>query len=229
MESRVEIQVLARQGRGIREIARLTGLARNTVRDIIRGNSDGQYGPRPPKSTKLEAHKSYLVERLQRAGDQRFPATVLLRELRELGYEGGVTQLTGFLRTVRPAPAPEPLIRFETPPGQQMQADFVVLRRGTSPLRAFTAELAYSRFPFVEFTDNERAETLVACLERALFYFGGVPEQMFCDNPKTIVIERHAYGRGLHRFNPLLLDFVKHYGLQVQLYAPYRALDQTQD
>jgi transposase len=223
MESRVEIEVLFRQGKGIREIARITGLSRNTVRDVIRGRSDGQYGPRSPRNAKLDAYKGYVVDRLERAGNQRLAATVLLREIRERGYDGGLTQLKDFLRSVRPVPPPDRLVRFETPPGQQMQIDFVVLRRGVSPLRAFTAELAYSRYPFVEFTDNERADTLIACLEHALLYFGGVPEQLLCDNPKTIVLERHAYGEGLHRLNPLLLDFVRHYGMRVSLCAPYRA------
>ena len=64
---------------------------------------------------------------------------------------------------------------------------------------------------------------MIACLERALEYFGGVPEQLLCDNPKTIVIERNAYGDGRHRFNPKLLDFAKHYGVRIKLCAPYRA------
>ena len=50
-----------------------------------------------------------------------------------------------------------------------------------------------------------------------------MPEQILCDNPKTIVIKRDAYGPGDHRFNPLLLDFAKHYGVKVRLCAPYRA------
>jgi transposase len=83
----------------------------------------------------------------------------------------------------------EPIVRFETDPGKQLQIDFVDFRRGLLPLRAFTAELAYSRYAFVEFADNERTETLVACLERALEFFGGITEHVLCDNPKTIVIE----------------------------------------
>jgi transposase len=83
-----------------------------------------------------------------------FGATVLLRELREFGYAGGVTQLKEYLRLIRPSAPLVPLIRFETPPGKQLQADFVVFRRGPSPLRAFTAELGYSRYPFGEFTDG---------------------------------------------------------------------------
>ncbi len=78
-----------------------------------------------------------MVDRLERAGDQRLVATALLREIRERGYDGGLTQLKVFLRAVRPVPPPERLIRFETPPGQQMQVDFVVLRRGILSLTRF--------------------------------------------------------------------------------------------
>ena len=46
---------------------------------------------------------------------------------------------------------------------------------------------------------------------------------VLCDNPKTIVIERNAYGEGLHRYQKAWLDFVKHYGLRVKLCSPYRA------
>jgi transposase len=61
------------------------------------------------------------------------------------------------------------------------------------------------------------ARPWVACLERALHYCGGVPLHVLCDNPKTIVIERNAYGEGLHRYQRAWLDFVKHYGLRVEV------------
>jgi transposase len=64
---------------------------------------------------------------------------------------------------------------------------------------------------------------LVACLERALEFFGGVTEHVLCDNPKTIVIERNAYAEGRHRYNRYLLEFARHYGLSIKLCAPYRA------
>lgn len=219
----MEIDVLHRQGKGIREIVRETGIARNTVRAILRGEHNEKYGPREPRPTKVAPHAEYLRERLERAGKTQLPATVLLRELRAQGYDGGITQLKDFLRSLRPAIDPEPIVRFETDPGKQLQIDFVVFRRGNMPLRAFTAELGYSRYASVEFTDNERTETLAACLERALFFFDGVPEQILCDNPKTVVIERNAYGDGRHRFNPYLLDVAKHYGITLKLCAPYRA------
>jgi transposase len=222
-EIQVEIEVLHRQGKGIRQIARETGIARNTVRAILRGEHRGQYSPREPRPTKLDPYTEYLRQRIERAGKVQLHATVLLREIRAHGYLGGITQLKEYLRSIRPPAEQEPVLRFETEPGKQLQIDFVVLRRGQMPLRAFTAELGYSRYACVEFTDNERTETLAACLERALYFFGGVPEQILCDNPKTVVIERNAYGEGKHRYNPYLLDVVKHYGIMLKLCAPYRA------
>jgi transposase len=222
-EIQVEIEVLHRQGKGIREIAREMGIARNTVRAVLRGEHSGRYAAREPRPTKLEPYTTYLRERLERAGKVQLHATVLLREIRALGYDGGITQLKEYLRSIRPAVEPEPVTRFETEPGKQLQIDFVVFRRGRVPLRAFTAELGYSRYACVEFTDNERTETLAACLERALEFFDGVPEQILCDNPKTVVIERNAYGEGRHRYNPYLLEIAKHYGIALKLCAPYRA------
>jgi transposase len=58
MELQVEIEILYRQGKGVREIARETGLARNTIRGILRGEHDGQYGPRKPRPTELDEHKA---------------------------------------------------------------------------------------------------------------------------------------------------------------------------
>lgn len=222
-ELQVEIEVLRRQGKGIREIARETGLARNTVRAMLRGEHRGQYERREPRPIKLDPYTRYLRDRLARAGGVQLRATVLLREIRELGYDGGITQLKEYLRLIRPTAVEKPIVRFETEPGKQLQIDFVVLRRGSAPLRAFTAELGYSRYTFVEFTDNERTESLAAGLEHALRFFDGVPEQILCDNPKTIVIERNAYGEGKHRFNPFLLEVARHYGIAIRLCAPYRA------
>jgi hypothetical protein len=43
------------------------------------------------------------------------------------------------------------------------------------------------------------------------------------DNMRTVVLERHGYGRGRHRFHPGFLDFARHCGFRPLLCAPYRA------
>lgn len=219
----MEISVLHRQGKGIREIARATGLSRNTVRAVLRGEHDDVYGPRLPRPTKLSAHEDYLRGRLSSADNHGLVATALFREIQERGYSGGMTQLKLLLARLRPPRKVEPIVRFETLAGEQLQIDFVVFRRGDHPLRAFTASLGYSRMSYVEFVDNERVETWIGCLENALIRFGGVPRTVLCDNPKAIVLERNAYGNGRHRFHPMFNDFAGHYGFAIKLCRPYRA------
>ena len=135
-EQAVEIRVLARQGVGIRAMARQLGCSRNTVKRYLRDAEAVRYGPRAARATKLDRFKPYLRSRVEAARPRWIPAVVLLREIRERGYEGGLTQLKLFLAPLKAA-SPEPVVRFETAPGEQMQADFTVVRRGRDPLLAF--------------------------------------------------------------------------------------------
>ena len=192
-EQAVEIRVLRRQGKGIRAIAREFGLSRVTVRRYLRDPNARRYGPREPRPTKLGPYISYVLSRVEAARPRWIPAPVLLREIREQGYPGGLTQLKVYLAPLKRG-EPEPLVRFETEPGEQMQADFTHVRRGRDPLLAFVATLGYSRSSFVRFTAREDAATLGECLREALVYFGGVPAHVLLDNASTMVIERDALG-----------------------------------
>ncbi len=149
---------------------------------------------------------------------------MLLREIRERGYAGGISQLKAWLAPLKKS-EPEPLVRFETAPGKQMQADFTYVRRGRDPLLALVATMGYSRASFVKFVacSGEDASTLCAGLREAFDYFGGVPEHVLLDNTKAVVIERDAYGEGLHRWNSELMDLAEACGFTPRLCRPYRA------
>jgi transposase len=54
-------------------------------------------------------------------------------------------------------------------------------------------------------------------------FFGGVPEHILFDNPKTVVIERDFYGEGQHRYNRELLAVAEEFGFRPRLCRPYRA------
>ncbi len=148
---------------------------------------------------------------------------MLLREIRERGYAGSLTQLKVYAASLWPAKKEDPLVRFETAAGEQMQVDFVVFRRCGERLSAFVATLGYSRMSFVRFVQDETWPTLKACLEAAFGYFGGVPKEVLFDNMKTVVLERNAYGRGQHRLHPGLLSLSRDLGFAVRLCRPYRA------
>jgi hypothetical protein len=57
-EGALEIRILHRHGKGIREIARETGSSRNTVRRYLRDESAARYKPRPLRATKLDPSAS---------------------------------------------------------------------------------------------------------------------------------------------------------------------------
>ena len=104
-----------------------------------------------------------------------------------------------------------------------MQVDWAVIRRGSNRLSVFVATLGWSRATYVEFVTDERVETLIEAHENAFLAFDGTPREVFYDNMRTVVLERHGYGRGRHRFHPGFLDFARHCGFRPRLCAPYRA------
>jgi transposase len=223
-EQSMEITVLHRHGMSIRALADITGCARNTIRKYLRSDGKPAIKERAKRSEKLDPFKLYLIQRIESAKPDWIPATSLLEEIQNQGYEGGITRLRQFLANYKPASAPaEPDNRFETAPGKQMQVDWVVFRRGKNRLSAFVATMGYSRASFVEYVSDEKIETLLACHEHAFEYFEGVPKQVLYDNMKTVVIERDGYGEGNHKLNPLFLDFAKHWGFVPKLCQPYRA------
>ena len=219
----MQVTIIFKQGKSIREISKLLKISRNTIRRYLRQESKPSYKCRPTRQSKLAPFYDYLRQRIQAAHPHWLPASVLFREIKDLGYTGSIRLLSGYLQTQKPVKKPEPLVRFETQPGQQMQVDWIVFRRGKDSLSAFVATMGYSRASFVEFVTNERLETLLHCHEKAFEYVGGVPEEILYDNMKTVVIERDAYSAGQHRFQPGFLDFAKHYGFIPKLCQPYRA------
>jgi len=96
----------------------------------------------------------YIAARVKAAAPEWILATVLLREMRALDYPGGISILKDYMATLRPVATPEPLIRFETEAGRQMQADFATIRRGRDWLSVFIATLGWSRTTYVEFVSQ---------------------------------------------------------------------------
>jgi transposase len=219
----MEIKVLARQGRSIRDISREMQVSRNTVRRYLRDERAVSLKRPPARPHKLDPYRGYVAERVRAAHPAWLPATVLLTEIVEQGYSGGLSRLRAYLRSLRTIKPAEPVVRFETPAGQQMQCDWIVFRRGKLPLSAFVATLGYSRASYVEFVTDERLDTLLACHAHAFDFFDGVPREALYDNMKTVVLERDAYGPGEHRFQPAFLDFAGHCGFVPRLCRPYRA------
>ena len=219
----VEIKVMRRQGKSLRQIAEAVGCAVNTVRSHILSADIPRYERKVKRPGKLAGFESYLRERLAAAHPNWIPASVLYREIVEQGYSGGTSLLRAFMHTLKPPVPAEPVIRFETQAGVQMQVDWVEFRKGQRPLYAFCATLGYSRASYVEFVSDMKVTTLISCHEHAFSAFGGVPKDVLYDNMKTVIVERDAYGEGEHRFHAGFLDYARHCGFVIKLCRPYRA------
>ena len=224
----VMILELHRQGVSVSSIARQVGLDRKTVHKYIeRGLEPPLYGPRPPRASKIAPFSRYLCERL--AAFPQLTGRRLHRELRDLGYTGGYSILTDFLRDIRPIePAPFE-VRFETPPGRQAQVDFAHFRTvftdepGTERiLWLFSLVLGHSRMLWAHFVLHQDLPTLLRCHAAAFEAFGGVPEHILYDRMRTVV-SREEPEAGHIVYNRTLLEFGRHYGYLPKACKPYRA------
>jgi transposase len=219
----VEISVMRKQGMSLRKIAEEIGCSVNTVRRHLTSSNKPHYTRSVAGVTKLSPFHDYLRDRQLAARPAWIPATVLFREIQQQGYTGGHTRLRAFMRGIKPTLPEDPVVRFETAPGEQMQVDWVEFRKGKQPLYAFCATLGYSRYSHVEFVSDMKVETLIACHQQAFAAFGGVTKRILYDNMKTVVIERDATGEGAHQFHAGFLDYAHHCGFVIKLCRPYRA------
>lgn len=222
----IVIHDLHNKGYSNREIARLLKIDRRTVGKKLRNpNYQAPATREATKISRLDPYKKYILEFIGKS-KERIPYSAILDDIRELGYTGGRSILQDFLTAYYKQQRKsnnDPVVRFETDPGEQMQVDWTTVRWGKSPIYGFVAVMGYSRMTFVYFTDNMRADTLVQCHEQAFMFFGGVPKTVLYDNMKTIVDERDAYGKGKHKFNAPMFDLMKRMGFTIRLCKPYRA------
>jgi transposase len=142
----------------------------------------------------LAGLEDWLAERFRRhAGN----ADVVRQEL------AAEKSITLSLRTIERAVAPlrrefevlaRATLRFETPPGKQLQIDFgerrVAIGGETVKVYLFVATLGYSRRLYVRAFRNERQESWFAGLEGAFRHFGGVTDEVLLDNDRGLVV-RH--------------------------------------
>jgi transposase len=223
----VMILDLHRQGLSVSAIARQVGLDRKTVRKYIdRGLEPPRYGPRKPRSRRLEPYEPYLRQRV--AAYPGLTGSRLLREIREQGYAGGYSAVTDFLREVRPALRPPFEVRFETPPGHQAQVDFaqfqVVFTDEPAVTRIvwlFSLVLGYSRLIWARFVAHQDLQTVLRCHMAAFAALGGIPHEILYDRMKTAVTGEDDQGHIV--YNRALIDFAGHYGFHPKACRPYRA------
>ena len=100
-----EILALHAKGHGIREIGRLLGIARRTVRRFLRAEGYPERQPRRPCTAQIAPFEPYLRARWAE-GCQN--AAQLWREIRLQGFTGGRTSVKDYVRSWRTQPTTVP-------------------------------------------------------------------------------------------------------------------------
>jgi len=224
----VLIHDLRRQGLSVSAIARKLGADRKTIRKYLKtGLEAPAYGPRAAQPRVIDPFCDYLRERvLQYPG---LSGARLLREVRDMGYEGGYSSVTDYLRDVRPAELTGFERRFETPPGRQAQVDFAefqtVFTDEPGVVRKvwlFSMVLGHSRWLWGRFCSNQNLQTVLRSHITAFDAMGGVPSEVLYDRMKTAVIGEEA--DGTVTCNRSLVALLNHYDAVPRACKPYRAI-----
>jgi hypothetical protein len=123
-------------------------------------------------------------------------------------------------------------VRFETPPGRQLQIDFgerwVAVGDEQVRVYLFVATLGYSRRVYAHAFRHERQSAWFEGLEGGFRHFGGLPKEVLLDNAKALV-EHHDPATREVVFNARLHAFARYWDVRPVACAPYRARTKGKD
>lgn len=174
------------RGVSIKELARRTGLSRNTVRLALRSEAPPRY-ERTAAPSKLDPFKEEIHELLRR--DPKLPG-VRVRELIEpLGFAGAKTIVDDYLREVRPLfLAPRTFQRTVYRPGEICQWDLwetsAAVPVGHGQLRrawVVVACMGFSRAGAGALIFSKEAPDVLWGMARCLWSLGALPELLVWD------------------------------------------------
>lgn len=198
----------------MKTIAAELGIDPKTVRQVLRP----KHRERQRRRSKLDAFRP-LIRKL--VIEDELTAVRVAEEIAALGYRGGYTILTDYIRGFRPRPVVRPHLRFETDPGVQGQVDLspytVSIAEQLVEVVCFSFVLGFSRWQFIRFV--EHADVHAVCHSHALAFeaCGGVPREILYDRMKQVVIHSE---RDTVIFHELFAALARHYGFRAVPLAP---------
>jgi len=209
----------------ISELSRETGFDRKTVRYHLYCESPPDTPCTRNKPSKLDPYKPYIRKRLEKY--PRLSRVRIFEEIQKEGYDGKLTILGDYLRVIRPVIPTLPEIRYETPPGEMAQCDWLEFYYSCSDgsekkVYGFSMVLGYSRMRYVEFSQTQNLQAFIEGHLGAFEYFNGVTKVILYDNLKSVVLKR-KYPSTASEFHPEFIDVRDHFGFTSRLCRIYRA------
>jgi transposase len=242
-----EIVRLHEMGYSQCRIAQSCGLARSTVQDYIRrttakGLSYEQLNQLSDSDAKAALGKG---QRTRKAREETINFAAVDVELRRKGvtlallWQEGIDQQTwncsygGFCRRYNQWRAKQQLsMRQVYKAGEKLFVDYCGMTvsvvhpetRETVAAQIFVACLGASNYTYAEATPTQELSHWIGAHERALAFFGGVPECIVPDNLKSGVTDPCRYEPGVNRSYQA---FAEHYGVAILPARPYKPRDKA--
>ena len=208
-------------------IAAENGIDRRTVKKYYENPSPGR--KKRPYMSKLTQYAGIIEEKAGIPGMTY--AAIYWFLVREKGMEGvAYNTLTHYCRVrgilVRNAAA-TPHVRYETPPGYQVQVDWkedlvLTSRDGTKrfEFNVYSATLGYSRKHYFIYTRTKTEQDFMRCTRMLLAEMGGATEEILTDNMSAIVSVSGEGRDGSRRKHPSVLQWEKDSGIKIRLCKP---------
>jgi len=211
------------KGDGLREIARATGMDRNTVRKYIRIAEEKGFcidftgdldeiaylifsEVHPEKSKELEnkrdrillPYKETITDWLE---NKKLTLTKVQIKLKRMGVDVSYSGLYRFSREHLGFGSKQITVRMaESKPGEVAEIDFGRLGIMYDPasgrnrvLHALVVTLVFSRYQYVYTTHSQDLKSLINGIEEAWEFFGGITRRLIIDNLKAAVIRADRY------------------------------------
>lgn len=221
LDPEIRAQILETAAKeSIRKTSSSLGISRTMVEQAL--EEAGQRVPIHRESSKLDAFREEITKRVEKG----LTASRILREIKELGFQGGRTILTAEVRRLR---AQAPLVRrrrikrrFETGMGVESQIDWspgtVDIAGKPTKIHVLGIVLGHCRKLFYGIYRNEREPILLEGLAAGFQYFDGVTTRCVFDNMSTVVLGKIGRDRQ-PIWNQRFLEFSRHYGFEPFLCA----------
>ena len=190
------IRQLLERGWSQRRIAKELGISRHTVSRYLSLGDWQPYDSRN-RSSQLAEHRQWLQQQFeQHHGNAEVVRQELLKQK-----------------------------RYETRPGQQLQADFgelwLLIGGVRTKVHLCLLTLGYSRRQVVRVFRQQRQRHWLQVLEEAFRAWDGVPDQVLVDNAQALVT-LHNPSTGEMVINPVFAAFARHWGFTPKACWPHR-------
>lgn len=219
----VNARALRKQGMSYKDIGLALGMDWRTAKKLCESDEPPRHKARK-RCSKLDEYKPLIDAWLEMR--PKLQASLITDRIQSLGYEGSYTIVKDYVRARKREMAKLAVVRFETVPGYQAQADFgkikVELLSGLVYIIFLVVMLGFSRFRRTILVPDETRTSLISGLTDTFYAAGGITYELLLDNLKPVVIRPRSRDEEAILAEEWL-RFCSYYGITANPCWPYRA------